>query len=323
MTMTHMGLPQVWKHLHHRTDITHLLHEILGQYTMSTYEKPTATIHDHTVHLFVQFRIIFDIQRTYLQARFPSAVSQSYLIPAPELFSSIRYLDQIRSELYGKISDTDKESLELRFFAARGLLSGLRALVLLESRLPSTDVDELHESVRIWCWKAKGNTIETFILEKCIYLLKQISQYSSSDEKFQVRKLSTGGQVHFRFPESRPSLSVNSSEIYGNEPTKIFSESWNSSVKVMRMLFGHCLTFYGQQKQIFSKHQLNRYLTRIPKSPTTKSITSASFWTIQMKRNFAWRKLCWNGVMRMPSLIRNLIAGQRQRYFIFNFVKSP
>jgi len=194
--MTHLGLPQVWKHLHNRTDITHLLHEILGQYALSTHEKPTATIYDATFQLFVQFRVIFDVQRTHMQARFPSAVSQSYLIPAPELFSSIRYLDHIRSELYEKFT-TDKESLELRFFAARGLLSGLRALVMLEASFPTNDLDELHESINIWCWKAKNNTLEAFVLEKCIYLLNQISQNSGRDEKVQMRKLSTGAQVNF------------------------------------------------------------------------------------------------------------------------------
>jgi hypothetical protein len=213
MTMTHLGLAQVWKHLYDRADITHLLHEILGKYALATYEKAPAPIRDLTVQLFVQFRVIFDIQRTYLQARFPSAVSQSYLIPAPELFSSIRYLDKIRSEVYGKISDTDKESLELRFFAARGLLSGLRALVLLEASFPTNDLDELHGSVNIWCWKAKDNGLETFVLGKCIYLLEQISQNSGRDEKVQIRKFSTGGQVKLLLPESRPGLIINSLEI--------------------------------------------------------------------------------------------------------------
>ena len=197
MAMTHWGLPQVWEHLHNRADITHLLHEVLGQYVLSTYGKPKATIHGLTAKLFVQFRVIFDIQRTHLQARFPSAVSQSYLIPASELLSSIRYLDHIRSEVYGRIISTDKESVELRFFAARALLSGLRALVLLEASFPTSDLNELHESVTIWCWKAKDNTLEAFILEKCIYLLEQISHYSFPEEGVKIRNLSTSGQVHF------------------------------------------------------------------------------------------------------------------------------
>lgn len=197
-----MGLTRVWKHLHHRTDNTHLLHEILGQYALSAFEKPTASIQDHTVNLFVQLRVIFDVQRTYLQARFPSAVSQSYLIPAHELFASIRYLDRIRCEKYGKISNSDPESLEQRCFAARSLLSGLRALVLWDTAVPIDNIDELHElheRVNSWAWKAKGNTLEVFVLEKCIYLLECISQNSYQDEKVQIRKLSSGGQVCLNF----------------------------------------------------------------------------------------------------------------------------
>lgn len=220
---SHLGLSEVWKHLHEKPDMTNLTHEILGQYALSTHQKPTATIQDLTAHLFVHLRIIFDFQRAYLQARFPCSVSQSYLIPAPELLSSIRYLDQIRSEVYGKVSHSDSDLLEKRFFGARTLLSGLRALVLLQCNFPTDVVHELHDSVRIWCWKSKDNVLEAFILEKCVELILQITQTSGPNGQVDLRKLSTGSQVHFDILKFRKSLTTLRLEIYERKLVKVSS----------------------------------------------------------------------------------------------------
>jgi hypothetical protein len=72
----------------------------------------------------------------------------------------------------------DEGTLAQRYFAARALHSGLRALQLRRKPNDSLsmeeikDIDAIHNLVKIWCGEAEGQ-FEQFILQKCqIAILK-------------------------------------------------------------------------------------------------------------------------------------------------------
>lgn len=200
-----MAYLHVWKLLHDRADITNLLHEILGQYTISTYQKDIITSRPLAAHLFVQIRVLFDLQRAHLQAQFPSTVPRSHLVQAPELFKTISYILQIRSDVLGKIDSDDNRSLDLRCFAARVLMSGLRAILLTGIKFSKDDIDDLYESVGSWCRKTTRNDLEEFILKRCRDMIDQISQHEPRGEACSQQPI-FGGMVPycFRSSGSRP-----------------------------------------------------------------------------------------------------------------------
>jgi hypothetical protein len=146
--------------------------------------------------------VLFDLQRAHLQARFPSTVPQTYLIQAPELFATISYVIQIRSDVFGKIGSDDTNGLDVRCFAARVLMSGLRAILLTGIKFSGDDIDDIYESVASWCRKATSNDLEECILKKCRDLIDQISHQTEPDAQDCPHQPVLGGMVHHHFRNS-------------------------------------------------------------------------------------------------------------------------
>jgi hypothetical protein len=168
-------LAKVWILLQTRIDICSIIREVLGHYTLASVGGSAST--ENAFSFFVWMKVIYDLQRTYSQSSDPSPESRSYLLPPRILLTTIHYVLKEGSRLYSHQHGADKRSLARRYFVARVLLSGLRALQLrgMESGGFSTqEIDEISTFVHIWRSEAGGITQEQFMLTKCQGAISQI-----------------------------------------------------------------------------------------------------------------------------------------------------
>lgn len=159
-------LPSVWVELQARIDICSVVREILGHFAIkSVGEAPSAS---DSFSFIVWMKVIYDLQRTYLQSSDPSSETLSYLLPPRILFKTLRRVLEVRSQL--RPAETQNyPAQQPRYFAAQTLLSGVRALQLRGISENSPDLEEVH-AIEILIQKWVGETdeaLEKFMLNKC------------------------------------------------------------------------------------------------------------------------------------------------------------
>ncbi|KAE9369743.1 hypothetical protein N431DRAFT_560502 [Stipitochalara longipes BDJ] len=181
-------LANVWILLQERIDIGHIIPEIIGHFSLSSVGKlPPAAQH---FSFFVWAKVIFDLQRTYSQSSNPSPATQAYLIQPRILLATIHYVLDLKLQLYPHQRRVDKHTLAQRYFVARVLQSGLRALQLrrkpndklsIEEIEVFKDISALHELIQSWKSEAVENPDEQFILRKCETAILQVSEGPGSN----------------------------------------------------------------------------------------------------------------------------------------------
>jgi hypothetical protein len=159
------GLVKVWILLQARLDISCVVREIVGHFTLLSVGNPSTN--KEIFKLFVWIKVIFDIQRTHLQAARPSNDSLSCLLPSRVLFDTIHHVLQTISQMNSQKQNTTTEFLEQRYFVARVLLSGLRALLLQDDdNFTAEELGAVSKLLQAWRGKAE-NMSERFMLTQC------------------------------------------------------------------------------------------------------------------------------------------------------------
>jgi hypothetical protein len=135
--MSHEDIASTWLVLHGRQDIDHILRELIGRHVLdvSLGRSDSSHLHQAIVSHVQALKVIFDLQRTYLQSSVPSVECTSSLLPYELLLSVVLYLlDAIAAEFSSSTGLHVGETL--KSLTAQTILSGLRALLLLRDDLP-------------------------------------------------------------------------------------------------------------------------------------------------------------------------------------------
>ena len=161
----HEILAEIWKHLEKRLDIESLVQEIIGKHSLQTASITSTSTNSQlcasSLHLFVTLKIIFDLQRAYLQSCEPDSRTRAYILELDQLRLTIQYLIHVKSQPCwcgngnkngnGKShvrpnNAQDQEYNGQLYFLAQTLVSGLRALWLHPQQLPLQQVSNLTKS---------------------------------------------------------------------------------------------------------------------------------------------------------------------------------
>src|SRR5215471_376792 len=94
--MTHIDLAKVWVHLQSRGNTTNILREILGELALRVDGKRPETVFELSLRFTAWIKVIFDMQRTYLQGTNLSAVPCGRLIPPSDLLTAIQKVVDIK-----------------------------------------------------------------------------------------------------------------------------------------------------------------------------------------------------------------------------------
>ncbi|CAG8959037.1 hypothetical protein HYFRA_00012198 [Hymenoscyphus fraxineus] len=163
-------LPKVWTEVQQRIDTCNIVREVLGHFAL---ESIGQTSRASSFNFIVWVKVIFDLQRTYLQSSKPSDETLSYLLPPQILLKLIQHVLEKRNGL--RHIDANNYRAR-RYFAAQTLLSGVRALQLrgMEDLLAELEwIDPIKPMVREWLKEIKEGP-EEFILNKCYRGLNQM-----------------------------------------------------------------------------------------------------------------------------------------------------
>ncbi|KAH7372117.1 hypothetical protein BKA64DRAFT_263277 [Cadophora sp. MPI-SDFR-AT-0126] len=169
-------LASIWSLLQARIDILSIVHEILGQFTLGSQSVVSSQT---AFSLLVWLKLIYDIQRSYSQSSNPSQDTLSFLLPPKILLDTISLVLQIRPGRLRTPSALSDKSLAQRCFAARVLLSGLRALQLRQKIGNDSSLSELKDTVTLidtWWHEAEGVPTERFILRRCLEAWSQVQR---------------------------------------------------------------------------------------------------------------------------------------------------
>ncbi|KAH0542302.1 hypothetical protein FGG08_003329 [Glutinoglossum americanum] len=169
--MTHLILAKVLMLLQPRIDASNILFEILGRYTLSVAGKPPEVVRALSFRVVVWIKAIFDLQRTCLQSAKQLSIFDTQLIHPCLLFAVIRKIVDIRSQVYGGVSES--EILEHRCFLAQAVLSGLRTLLLRDGSFSATEISDIRRDVSHWQSTAHVG-LESAILEWCLNAIDHV-----------------------------------------------------------------------------------------------------------------------------------------------------
>lgn len=129
----------VFERLHGRHDIADVLRDIIAKHALDSsllqLQENSASNTESSICVIVWIKVIFDLQRTYLQACAGVNECPPYLlpclIPSELVFSTITYLIQVKLRLFpNQTNIITREFAKQRYFIAQTLLSGLRLLLL-------------------------------------------------------------------------------------------------------------------------------------------------------------------------------------------------
>ena len=129
----------VFERLHSRHDIADVLRDIIAKHALDSsllqLQENSASNTESSICVIVWIKVIFDLQRTYLQACTGVNECPPYLlpclIPSELVFSTIMYLIQVKLRLFpNQTNIITREFAKQRYFIAQTLLSGLRLLLL-------------------------------------------------------------------------------------------------------------------------------------------------------------------------------------------------
>jgi hypothetical protein len=175
--MARPAFVKVWMLLESRFDTTSILKEILGDHSIhSMGQRKDHRLHALAFRLVVRLKVLFDMQRTYLQSCNPSDESRASLIEPSVLLATIHEVIQIGFEVHNSEIQTSTDHLPQPSLIAATALSGLRALMLhSDTSVDAALVQEVSNDIRKWKRKARKYELETFILSKCLLALDSIA----------------------------------------------------------------------------------------------------------------------------------------------------
>jgi len=143
--MSHHAFAALWMQLETRTDINNILSELVGRNSLESSVLPDHSddLLETTLGLSVILRVIFDLQRTYLQSPRPELQSL-YLLQPSQLLLAIVHLLRLKSRVFYHSRDRISEHfVAQRSFIAQTLVSSLRALWLWNNPLGPNEIVQL------------------------------------------------------------------------------------------------------------------------------------------------------------------------------------
>jgi hypothetical protein len=171
--MAHLLLAPIWAHLESRVDTGSIVREIIGQYELSIIGQEAQVVLNLSFRVQVWLKVIFDMQRSFLQSSNPSPESKSHLFHPQLLLSTLKFLVALREKICGPQTGAGGATLGFEFFLVRTLLSGLRALLLRRIAFPPSDVADMELKVEHWRSESTMD-IERFIVGRCAEAISQI-----------------------------------------------------------------------------------------------------------------------------------------------------
>jgi hypothetical protein len=183
--MSHQSFVAVWTQLETRTDVGNILCELIGQNSLESSVLDTGSDEflNASLHLIVFFKVIFDLQRTYLQYLELSPESPHLLQPR-QLFLAIIYLLRTKSRVFRRSEDTSEQYVTKRSFIAQALVSGLRALWLRKHSLSQDEITQLQSTFEEAWGGDKLNSLDSFLINKlCSGILDNLLQPSDPPSK--------------------------------------------------------------------------------------------------------------------------------------------
>lgn len=147
--MSHQEFASIWARLQGRLDIDNIVQELVGRYQLeiqrreSDHERLLATEFPHVVVL----RIIFDLQRTYLQSSSPSSQTKSCLLNTKILLCGLSHTIDVKTTIFGANDGSSAIEGARHSFLGQTLLSGLRALLLRNKRLSQEEYESFNSRI--------------------------------------------------------------------------------------------------------------------------------------------------------------------------------
>ncbi|CAG8953761.1 hypothetical protein HYFRA_00006652 [Hymenoscyphus fraxineus] len=141
--MSHQEFAVIWATLQGRLDINNLVQELVGRYQLEIGKSGNVRerLHKIAFQHVVTLRIIFDLQRTYLQSSKPSPETKSCLLDTEILFNVLSHLLDVKSTIFDTNDGTLPPEDARHSYIGQTLLSGLRALLLRNKRLSQEEYD--------------------------------------------------------------------------------------------------------------------------------------------------------------------------------------
>jgi len=150
--MSHQDLAAIWSTLQGRLDIEHTVQELIGHYYLevSRCRSDQGRLRSSAFQHVVALRVIFDLQRTYLQASKLSFQSKASLLPPEILFSTITHLLEVKVSAFCADDGLEDHAAYLSFIG-QTQLSGLRALLLQDRSIPQNEYKKfLQRFEEVW-----------------------------------------------------------------------------------------------------------------------------------------------------------------------------
>jgi hypothetical protein len=178
--MSHHSFAAAWTQLETRTDVDNILCELIGQNNLESSVLVTGSdeLLNTSLRLIVFFKVIFDLQRTYLQCWRFSSESPRLLQPR-QLFLAIVYLLRSKSRIFCRSEDTSEQYVAKRSFIAQALVSGLRALWLRKHSLSPDEITQLRSTFREAWDGDKLDDLDSFLIQTlCPRMLEELFKLS-------------------------------------------------------------------------------------------------------------------------------------------------
>ncbi len=174
--MSHEDIAEVWSLLSGRQDVDNVLRELIGTHylTVSLARRDHLKLREAFLSHIVTLRVIFDLQRTYLQSSIRSPESISSLLSRELLFSAVLHLLDVIVTGCITCSDLSTEEPYNRL-TAHATLAGLRTLLLQKKSLTAREYDLLNsrfeEIYERGHWHGTGYTLTLRICRQAIQAL--------------------------------------------------------------------------------------------------------------------------------------------------------
>ena len=130
--MSHQDHTFIWACLQGRKDIDNVVCEVVGRSTLASRSES-----DNLLELLCVLKVVFDLQRIYLQPTRPSTSSCSLVLPPLRITQLlIDILERSRNRRSQLAKDGERKQ-ELEIYTRQVVLAGARAIVLIRQKCPN------------------------------------------------------------------------------------------------------------------------------------------------------------------------------------------
>lgn len=183
--MSHKHVATTWNGLQGRSDIDHILLELIGRYSLdiSLYRNDFHRVRNISFQHAVALKAVFDLQRTYVQSSNPSFESKSALLHHDILLAAIIHLLDVKAQTSHPATEVPNYYAYCSFLA-QVLLSGLRALLLRRRSLSLEEHNALTNRFdQVWTGERLENA-EFFVVQSLCRRIIQELHKDAQDSKY-------------------------------------------------------------------------------------------------------------------------------------------